>query len=189
MERRKQQKRTLLRRGGKGSPFALPGSFSLLLAFHAGLLVMLALTNLLENAAAGTLPLKPFERTFQGLIFTDSNLRHFYPSSRSTKRLSGFAGPESGKTVLLLYSNSGAASMFFSKFIGCTGERETVQLCKQSHGTLPASGFRRSSEKREMVRSGIWVDFRPFAPTADGHPEYENEDAALIGRRPDHNWR
>ena len=44
---------------------------------------MLALTHFLENAAAGALPLKPFERTFQGLIFADTNLGHCYPSPRS----------------------------------------------------------------------------------------------------------
>ena len=50
---------------------------------------MLALPNFLENAAAGALPLEPFERTFQGLIFTNTNLRHCYPSPRSKKRLIG----------------------------------------------------------------------------------------------------
>ena len=65
------------------SPFALTGGFSLFLAFDAGLFVMLALTYFLENAAAGALPLKPFERTFQGLIFADSHLGHCYPSPRS----------------------------------------------------------------------------------------------------------
>ena len=55
-------------------PFALTGSFSFLLAFDAGLFVMLAFTNFLENATAGALPLKPFERTFQGLILADPNL-------------------------------------------------------------------------------------------------------------------
>ena len=89
-------------RGKSGLPLTLPGSFSLFLTFYTGLFVMLALTNLLENAAAGTLPLEPFERTFQGLILTDANLRHSYPSSRSKKRLSGFTGPETGKTVELL---------------------------------------------------------------------------------------
>ena len=44
---------------------------------------MLALAYFLENAAAGALPLKPFERTFQGLIFADTYLGHCYPSPRS----------------------------------------------------------------------------------------------------------
>ncbi len=44
---------------------------------------MLAFAHFLENAAAGALPLKPFERTFQGLIFADTNLGHCYPSPRS----------------------------------------------------------------------------------------------------------
>ena len=64
-------------------PFALTGGFGLFLALNAGLFIMLALTNFLKNAAAGALPLKPFERTFQGLIFADTNLGHFYPSPRS----------------------------------------------------------------------------------------------------------
>ena len=68
-------------------PFALTGGFSLLFAFDAGLLIMLAFTNFLENAAAGALPLEPFERTFQGLIFADTNLGHFYPSPRSFNAL------------------------------------------------------------------------------------------------------
>ena len=67
----------------KALPFALTGGFSLFLAFDAGLLVMLAFAHFLENAAAGALPLKPFERTFQGLIFADTNLGHCYPSPRS----------------------------------------------------------------------------------------------------------
>lgn len=44
---------------------------------------MLAFTNFLENATAGALPLEPFERTFQGLILTNTDLRHCYPSPRS----------------------------------------------------------------------------------------------------------
>ena len=64
-------------------PLALTGGFSLFLALYAGLFVMLALAHFLENAAAGALPLKPFERTFQGLIFADTNLGHCYPSPRS----------------------------------------------------------------------------------------------------------
>ena len=64
-------------------PLALTGGFSLFLTLDAGLFVMLALAHFLENATAGALPLKPFERTFQGLIFADSNLGHCYPSPRS----------------------------------------------------------------------------------------------------------
>ena len=67
----------------KALPFALTGGLSLFLAFYAGLFVMLAFAHFLENAAAGALPLKPFERTFQGLIFADTNLGHCYPSPRS----------------------------------------------------------------------------------------------------------
>ena len=58
---------------------------------------MLALTDFLENAAAGTLPLEPFERTFQGFILTDTNLRHCYPSPRSKKRLFGIRTGRYGK--------------------------------------------------------------------------------------------
>ena len=64
-------------------PFALTGGFSLFLALDARLFVMFAFAHFLENAAAGALPLKPFERTFQGLIFADTNLGHCYPSPRS----------------------------------------------------------------------------------------------------------
>ena len=71
----------------KELPFALTGGFGLFLALNAGLFIMLAFTNFLKNAAAGALPLKPFERTFQGLIFADTNLGHFYPSPRSINAL------------------------------------------------------------------------------------------------------
>ena len=64
-------------------PLALTGGFSLFLTLDAGLLIMLALAHFLENATAGALPLKPFERTFQGLIFADTYLGHCYPSPRS----------------------------------------------------------------------------------------------------------
>ena len=53
---------------------------------------MFTLTNFLENTTAGALPLKPFERTFQGLIFADTNLGHSYPSPRSYNAL-----PETGQ--------------------------------------------------------------------------------------------
>ena len=77
------QRKTLPEREGKGAkllPFALTGGFGLFLALNAGLFIMLAFTNFLKDAAAGALPLKPFERTFQGLIFADTNLGHCYPS-------------------------------------------------------------------------------------------------------------
>ena len=79
------KEKTLLRREGSFAklPLALTGGFSLFLALNAGLLVMLAFAYFLENAAAGALPLKPFERTFQGLIFADTYLGHCYPSPRS----------------------------------------------------------------------------------------------------------
>ncbi len=80
-----------------GLPLAFARGLSLFLTLDAGLLVMLALTDFLEDAAARTLPLKPFERTFQGLILTNTDLRHSYPSSRSKKRLSGPADRGSAK--------------------------------------------------------------------------------------------
>ena len=68
-------------RRGKGIlrklPFALTGGFGLFLALYAGLFIMLALTNFLKDAAAGALPLKPF----------DTNLGHCYPSPRSINAL------------------------------------------------------------------------------------------------------
>jgi hypothetical protein len=67
----------------KALPFALTGGFSLFLAFYARLFVMFAFAYFLENAAAGALPLEPFERTFQGLGFADTYLGHCYPSPRS----------------------------------------------------------------------------------------------------------
>ena len=80
------KRKTLPGREGKGAkllPLALTGGFGLFLALNAGLFIMLAFTNFLKDAAAGALPLKPFERTFQGLIFADTNLGHCYPSPRS----------------------------------------------------------------------------------------------------------
>ena len=79
------KEKTLLRREGSfaKSPLALTGGFSLFLALYARLFVVLAFAHFLENAAAGALPLEPFERTFQGLIFADTNLGHCYPSPRS----------------------------------------------------------------------------------------------------------
>ena len=74
---------------------------------------MLAFTNFLKNAAAGALPLKPFERTFQGLIFADTNLRHFYPSPRSITPCQQPAIRTGGKTMNILYSESGYQSTFF----------------------------------------------------------------------------
>ncbi len=67
----------------KESVLTLTGGLSLFLALYARLFVMLTLANFLENATAGALPLKPLERTFQGLIFADTNLGHCYPSPRS----------------------------------------------------------------------------------------------------------
>ena len=109
------KRKTLPEREGLVSklPFALAGGFSLLLAFNAGLLVMLTLANFLENAAAGALPLKPFERTFQGLIFADTNLRHFYPSPRSINVLPA-AGQTDGRQNrrIIIQPNKGCVNVF-----------------------------------------------------------------------------
>ena len=72
-----------MRRESSELPLALTGGLGLFLTLDAGLFIMLALAHFLENATAGALPLKPFERTFQGFILTDTNLRHCYPSPRS----------------------------------------------------------------------------------------------------------
>ena len=95
----------------KALPFALTGGFSLFLALYAGLFVMLALAHFLENAAAGALPLKPFERTFQGLIFADTNLGHCYPSPRSIQWPADIV-LKSGNQYAL-YSQSVSESRFF----------------------------------------------------------------------------
>ena len=58
------------------SVLALTGRLSLLLALHAGLFVMLALTNLRDNAGARALPLESPQSTFQGFILTNTDLRH-----------------------------------------------------------------------------------------------------------------
>ena len=92
-------------------PLALTGGFSLFLALNAGLLVMLAFTDFLENATAGALPLKPFERTFQGLIFADTNLGHCYPSPRSFTVLPADAATK-GKTYSHYTGKTAARQVF-----------------------------------------------------------------------------
>ena len=63
---------------------------------------MLAFAHFLENAAAGALPLKPFERTFQGLIFADTNLGHLL----SLPSLNTMAcGIKQTENRMLLYSH------------------------------------------------------------------------------------
>ena len=58
------------------SVLALASGLSLLLTLHAGLLVMLALTNLRDNAGTRALPLESPQSTFQGFILTNTDLRH-----------------------------------------------------------------------------------------------------------------
>ena len=66
-------------------PLAFASGFCFLLALYAGLFVMLALANLLKNATASTLTLKTLQRAFQGLVLTNANLGHCYPSPRSSR--------------------------------------------------------------------------------------------------------
>ena len=102
------KRKTLPGREGKSAkllPFALTGGLGLFLALNAGLFIMLALTNFLKNATAGALPLEPFERTFQGLIFADTNLGHCYPSPRSITSCQQPATWTDGKTMDVLYSD------------------------------------------------------------------------------------
>ena len=64
--------------GTTRSILALAGGLCFLLALHAGLFVMLALANLLDDAAAGTLALKPLQSAFQGLTVTNTDLGHLF---------------------------------------------------------------------------------------------------------------
>ena len=68
---------------GRLLPLALASSFCFLLAFHAGLLIMLALASLCQNTCASTLTFKPLQSAFQGFVFADAYLGHCYPSPRS----------------------------------------------------------------------------------------------------------
>ena len=95
------------------SPLALTGGFSLFLALYAGLFVMLAFAHFLENAAAGALPLKPFERTFQGLIFADTNLGHCYPSPRSIQWHTDMGNLK----AINYYTAIGYCSQLFFKYV------------------------------------------------------------------------
>ena len=58
------------------SVLALAGRLGLLLTLHAGLLVMLSLTDLSNNARTRALPLESPQSTFQGFILTNTDLRH-----------------------------------------------------------------------------------------------------------------
>ena len=108
-------------------PFALTGGFSLFLAFNARLFVMFAFTYFLENAAAGALPLEPFERTFQGLIFADTNLGHCYPSPRSIQWPADITLKSENHNAL--YSQSEPESTFFHKHaVRDNGEEQAKRL-------------------------------------------------------------
>ena len=65
------------------SVLALTCSFCFLLAFHAGLFIMLALASLCQNTCASTLTFEPLQSAFQGFVFADAYLGHCYPSPRS----------------------------------------------------------------------------------------------------------
>ena len=90
---------------------------------------MLAFAHLLENAAAGALPLKPFERTFQGLIFADTNLGHCYPSPRSIQ------WPADVTRNLETVNHYTAKENMRQDLSGTTEKtkNETVRIMKSSH--------------------------------------------------------
>ena len=71
---------------GRLLPLALASSFCFLLAFHAGLFIMLALASLCQNTCASTLTFEPLQSAFQGFVFADAYLGHCYPSPRSFRR-------------------------------------------------------------------------------------------------------
>ena len=58
------------------SVLALTCSFCFLLAFHAGLLIMLTLASLCQNTCASTLTFEPLQSAFQGFVFADAYLGH-----------------------------------------------------------------------------------------------------------------
>ena len=67
------------------SVLALACSLCFLLALDAGLLIMLALANLLNDACAGALTLKTLQSALQRFVLADAYLGHCYPSSRSSR--------------------------------------------------------------------------------------------------------
>jgi len=118
---------------------------------------MLAFAYFLENAAAGALPLKPFERTFQGLIFADTNLRHCYPSPRSIHGKQMIK--DQSENHNRLYSQCESESTFFVDTI-------------------------REGEMKDSERCKIYL-FRPYDPPSVCLREYENADEGQTGRRRD----
>ena len=67
------------------SILALAGRLSLLLTLHAGLLLMLTLTDFLDDAGAGALTLEALQGALQGFVLTTTYLGHCYPSFRSSR--------------------------------------------------------------------------------------------------------
>ena len=102
-----------------GSILPLASGFRLLLALYTGFFVMFALTNLGQDARARALALKTLESAFQGFVFVDMNLRHCFPSLRTSRlkqhRFHG-ATPFDRRmaTVLVLYRFPSGASTAFS---------------------------------------------------------------------------
>ena len=64
---------------------ALPCRLSLLLTLNTGLLVMLALANLGQNAGPGTLALETLESALKGFVFPNADFRHCFPSPRANR--------------------------------------------------------------------------------------------------------
>jgi len=145
-------------------PLALTGGFSLFLTLYAGLFVMLAFTNFLENATAGALPLKPFERTFQGLIFADTYLGHCYPSPRSFNALPSTGQTDGGQNLYRLYNQIKQASRIFEKFKRSSAARSVAQL-------LQVSGM-----------------LRPYDQPSGLRPGYGNAGEGQTGRHADRSW-
>lgn len=103
----------------KESILPLASGFRLLLALHAGLFIMFALTNLGQNASTGALALKTLQSAFQRFVLVDMNLRHLFslpsPSRLKQHRFHG-ATPFDRRmaTVFVLYSFQPGESTAFS---------------------------------------------------------------------------
>ena len=89
----------------RGSVLPLSRGFRLLLALYAGLLVMLALAHLGQDAAAGTLALEAFQSALKRFVFLYTNLRHCFPPLR-TSRLDNTVFTADGDCMLIIPSRS-----------------------------------------------------------------------------------
>ena len=114
---------------------------------------MLAFAHFLENAAAGALPLKPFERTFQGLIFADTYLGHCYPSPRSrqwTERI-----PCSTRSFLNDYTEKAFMSQLFSSKQE-TGKKEKNRKKLIKAGSRhPVGHFAAAEDMKMQMMDGL----------------------------------